>query len=93
MPAGGASEGWSGAGRSPGAEPPLKRELYHGVDDWKQNAQENFGLILWQDFQNMTNVQQGMKSRGFKGARTNPLQETSVSNFHRALREFIAQGD
>ncbi|MBB5403751.1 aromatic ring-hydroxylating oxygenase subunit alpha [Paraburkholderia youngii] len=82
---------WSLQRFAPGAEPPLKREFYYGVDDWRENAQENFGLILWQDFQNMTNVQQGMKSRGFKGSRTNPLQETSVSNFHRALREFIAR--
>ena len=26
---------------------------------------------------------------GFRGARTNPLQETSISNFHRVLREML----
>jgi len=51
---------------------------------------EDWGLILTQDFQNMADIQQGMKSRGFKGARTNPKQELAVSNFHRALHEFTA---
>ena len=26
---------------------------------------------------------------GFRGARTNPLQESAISNFHRALREYL----
>ena len=50
----------------------------------------DWGLILTQDFQNMADIQQGMKSRGFKGSRTNPKQELAVSNFHRALHEFMA---
>ena len=47
------------------------------------------GLILSQDFANMTEVQKGMKSKGFRGARTNPLQESAISNFHRVLREVL----
>ncbi|WP_411740612.1 SRPBCC family protein, partial [Pseudomonas sp. BF-R-19] len=43
-----------------------------------------------QDFQNMGNVQEGMKSSGFKGSRTNPVQEVAVSNFHRVLLEYLA---
>ena len=85
---------WSATQRSrfaPGSEPPLKREFYHGPDDWKTNVVENFGLILSQDFQNMGEVQQGMKSRGFRGSRTNPLQESTISNFHRVLREYVGQ--
>ena len=74
---------------APGAEPPLKREFYWGRDDWKTDTVERFGLILAQDFANMTEVQKGMKSRAFKGARTNPLQESSISNFHRVLREML----
>ncbi|HSV47796.1 MAG TPA: aromatic ring-hydroxylating dioxygenase subunit alpha [Ramlibacter sp.] len=73
----------------PGTEPPLKREFYWGVDDWKVDTVERFGLILSQDFANMTEVQKGMKSSGFRGARTNPLQESSISNFHRVLREYL----
>jgi hypothetical protein len=74
---------------APGAEPPLKREFYWGVDDWKIDTVERFGLILSQDFANMTEVQKGMKSKGFRGARTNPLQESAISNFHRVLREVL----
>ena len=46
-------------------------------------------LILRQDFDNLNEIQQGMKSRGFRGARPNPVQEVPVSNFHRGLRKFM----
>jgi phenylpropionate dioxygenase-like ring-hydroxylating dioxygenase large terminal subunit len=75
---------------APGAAPPLERQRLHGPEDWKQV--KKYSGILQQDFENMGEVQRGMKSRGFKGARTNPKQETSVSNFHRALREFMSGG-
>jgi len=74
---------------APGAEPKLERELYHGVDDWKQDTVKNFGLILSQDFSNMHEVQRGMKSRGFPGARPNPLQESAITNFHAYLRHYL----
>jgi Ring hydroxylating alpha subunit (catalytic domain) len=48
---------WSLARFAPGAEPILRREIYHGVDDWKTEA--NFGKILTQDFSNMRAVQRG----------------------------------
>jgi phenylpropionate dioxygenase-like ring-hydroxylating dioxygenase large terminal subunit len=80
---------WSLKRYAPGKEPKLEREFYHGVDDWKKDTVKNFGLILSQDFQNMGQVQMGMKSRGFGGSRTNPLQESSISNFHRELQEYI----
>ena len=51
-----------------------------------------WGKILVQDYQNMGEVQQGMKVRGFKGCRPNPKQEVPVANFHRALCEFINDG-
>jgi nitrite reductase/ring-hydroxylating ferredoxin subunit len=69
---------------TPGSEPPLARELY---DDWKKH--DGWGRILTQDFENMADVQRGMKSRGFPGSRTNPVQERSISNFHRVLRGYI----
>lgn len=68
-------------------EPPeLVREFY---DDWREG---DFGKILEQDFANVSEVHRGMKSRGFKGSRTNPVQEVAISNFHRGLREFMEQG-
>jgi phenylpropionate dioxygenase-like ring-hydroxylating dioxygenase large terminal subunit len=74
---------------APGAEPPLERQYLHGPDDWRRF--KDISIILQQDFDNMGEVQRGMKSRGFKGARTNPLQEATVSNFHRALLEYVNQ--
>jgi nitrite reductase/ring-hydroxylating ferredoxin subunit len=72
---------------APGMEPPLERQIFHGEHDWKNFA--SISEILQQDFDNMGEVQRGMKSRGFRGARTNPLQESTVSNFHRALLEYL----
>ena len=74
---------------APGAEPPLKREFYYGPNDWQENVVENFGLILSQDFQNMGEVQRGKKSRGFRGSRTNPLQESAISNFHQTVHGYV----
>jgi hypothetical protein len=82
---------WSLVRFAPGSEPPLEREFYYGNNDWNTNVVENFGLILSQDFQNMGEVQRGMKSRGFRGSRTNPLQESTISNFHRVLRDYLGK--
>jgi phenylpropionate dioxygenase-like ring-hydroxylating dioxygenase large terminal subunit len=81
---------WSLVRYAPGAEPDLKREFYYGDNDWQEDSVGKFGLILAQDFHNMQRVQQGMKSSAFKGSRTNPLQESVVSNFHRNLHELIS---
>jgi hypothetical protein len=37
----------------------------------------------------MVAVNEGMKSRGWEGARTNPVQELAISNFHAALRQYV----
>jgi len=68
-----------------GAEPPA--DVEHGGNDW---SKVDWGLILSQDFQNMGEVQKGMKSRGFKGARTNPVQERAISNFHQVYHHYLA---
>jgi phenylpropionate dioxygenase-like ring-hydroxylating dioxygenase large terminal subunit len=72
---------------APGTEPKVEVE-------WNDNHSdvEFWGKILVQDYENMGEVHRGMRSRGFKGARTNPKQEVAVSNHHRALHEFIEQG-
>jgi phenylpropionate dioxygenase-like ring-hydroxylating dioxygenase large terminal subunit len=74
---------WSLQRYGDGQAPPLKREFY---EDWRQG---DWPMILQQDFANLGAVQQGMKSRGFAGSRTNPVQERAISNFHRRLREFL----
>jgi hypothetical protein len=38
----------------------------------------------------MEHVHHGMKSRGFSAARTNPLQESVLVNFHRAIRDYLS---
>jgi hypothetical protein len=53
------------------------------------HERDDCGAIFPQDFQSLGEVQQGMKSRGFAGARTNPVQEKAISNFHRALRRYL----
>jgi nitrite reductase/ring-hydroxylating ferredoxin subunit len=55
-------------------------------------ADERWPEVLQQDFANMPEVQRGMKSRGFKGARPNPRQEVAVINFHKTLSEYIGLG-
>jgi phenylpropionate dioxygenase-like ring-hydroxylating dioxygenase large terminal subunit len=50
---------------------------------------EKWGSVLAQDFSNMSEVQKGMKSRGFRGTLPNPHQERKVTNFHRNLATFM----
>ena len=45
-----------------------------------------------QDFENMGEVQKGMKCRGFRGALPNPQQERTVSNFQRNLATYMGVG-
>lgn len=75
---------WSLARYPEGEEPPLQRQFF---TDWR--AHDDWGGILPQDFQNLAQVQQGMKSRGFVGSRTNPVQEKPISNFHRVLHQYL----
>lgn len=68
-----------------GAEPGAEVEV---GSDWNS---VDWGLILEQDFQNMGEVQKGMKSQGFRGARPNPVQERIISNFHRVLHHYLTE--
>lgn len=77
---------WSLVRYAPGTEPKVTREFY---PDGLADPVGAFGLILAQDIANMTEVQAGMKSRGFAGSRTNPLQESTVYNLHRMVREYV----
>ncbi len=66
-----------------GEAPEIKHEFY---ETWNDEA---LGLVLTQDYANMEATQLGMQSRGFKGARPNPVQETSIANYHKVLREYV----
>jgi phenylpropionate dioxygenase-like ring-hydroxylating dioxygenase large terminal subunit len=77
---------WSLTRYAPGKEPPLKREFYKHVLD------ADWGLILRQDFEHFEDVQRGLRSSFYQGHRPNPVQEVAITNFQRALREFIVEG-
>lgn len=55
-------------------------------------TEEKWGKVLAQDFANMPQVQKGMKSRGFMGARPSPVQEAAVIHFHRLLTKYVGTG-
>ena len=55
-------------------------------------ASEKWRKILPQDFGNMPEVQKGMKSRGFSGARPSPVSEVAVTHFHEVLSEYMGTG-
>lgn len=74
---------WSLERYAPGRAPPFRHEV---IEDWEK---VDWPLIYRQDLLNIPKVQRGMRSRGFKGGRTSPLQERAISNFHRTLRRFM----
>ena len=68
-----------------GAEaPPIVRKFY---DDW---STKDWGLINNQDFGNFVEITKGMKSRGYRGARLNPVQEANVIHHQRVLDRYLA---
>ena len=75
---------WSLGRFKPGTEPKIEREFYARIEEFKDNVP-----FLEQDFDNLKMLQKGMHSRGFTGSRTNPVQEITVSNFHRVLHQYI----
>ena len=74
---------WSLKRYGPGKEPKLERQV---VDDV---TGKDFRLIVNQDIQNMKAVQKGMKTRGFRAARPNPVQEVEILNFHQTLERYV----
>ena len=75
---------WALGRHAPGKEPPFDHQYFPSVEAFK-----GANPFLEQDFSNMESVQQGMHSRGFTGARTNPLQEAAISNLHKVIYDYI----
>jgi Ring hydroxylating alpha subunit (catalytic domain) len=69
-----------------GGEPKTEWELIPDPTD------PRWPNVLQQDFENMPDVQRGMKSRGFKGARPNPRAEVVVAHFHKTLADYMGRG-
>ncbi len=61
--------------------PPRKR-----WDDWTDH---DWGRITEQDYSNMARVQEGMKSRGFSGARLATRQESNIAHLHRVIDRYL----
>ena len=55
-------------------------------------TEEKWRLILSQDFQNIGEIQKGMKSRGYQGAIPSPQQELPIIHFHRTLAKYMGTG-
>jgi phenylpropionate dioxygenase-like ring-hydroxylating dioxygenase large terminal subunit len=75
---------WSLGRYAPGKEPAVEQEIYESPEAFKGK-----NPILEQDFSNMIAVHKGTRSRGWKGARPNPIEENNIYNIHRVLHEYI----
>jgi phenylpropionate dioxygenase-like ring-hydroxylating dioxygenase large terminal subunit len=64
----------------------------HTEWEFAQPDSPSWRTVLPQDFENMPQVQRGMRSRGFRGTLPNPKQEQTVSNLHRNLARFMGTG-
>jgi phenylpropionate dioxygenase-like ring-hydroxylating dioxygenase large terminal subunit len=69
---------------APGQEPQVEQEVFASPEAFTGRSP-----FLEQDFKNLAAVQKGMRSRGWRGARPNPIQEVSVSNLHRVLHQYL----
>jgi len=73
----------------PGQEPDIDA-VTQVVEDWRD---ADWPKIFEQDFINIADVHSGMKSSGFRGSVTNPIQEAVVANFHRQLKRVVVDGE
>ena len=55
-------------------------------ENWRDR---NWGEITEQDYDNLGNVQQVMRSAGWAGARLNPRQEGNILHMHRVIDEYL----
>jgi hypothetical protein len=78
---------WSIGRYAPGEEPKVEHGFTVGFDAFRGK-----NPFLEEDFSNMEAVHQGMKSRGWAGARANPIQEAQIVNFHRVLQAYCYGG-
>jgi hypothetical protein len=57
--------------------------------EWEYTECLDWPPVLQQDFDNMAQVQLGMKNAGFRGAQPNPYMERSVASLHYNLSRFM----
>jgi phenylpropionate dioxygenase-like ring-hydroxylating dioxygenase large terminal subunit len=56
--------------------------------DWRAR---NWGEITMQDYENIERAQAGMHSRGFRGLRLNPRQESNILHMHRVIDRYLTE--
>lgn len=66
-----------------GQASPIQRKFY---EDW---SVKDWGQINNQDFENMAEVTRGMKSRWYKRALLNPVQEANVIHHQRVIDRYL----
>jgi phenylpropionate dioxygenase-like ring-hydroxylating dioxygenase large terminal subunit len=70
--------------RAPGSDgPPAKRRFFA---DWHER---DLGEITEQDYTNLGEVQAGMRSPAWAGARLNPRQEGNILHMHRVIDRYL----
>lgn len=74
---------WSLERFAPGQAPKVEQEVFA---NWRDRE---WPRVFVQDFDNLAEIQAGMKSRGFTAGRANPLAEMTNINFHRHVRHFV----
>lgn len=75
---------WALARFPEGEEPRPPREVFPTLESFKGQCP-----FLEQDFVNLLAVQQGVRSRVWKGANINPREETTVYHFHKNMRAYL----
>jgi len=67
------------------AAPSVERKFY---EDW---ATKDWGLINNQDFGNLVEIAKGLKSRGYRGALLNPVQEANIIHHHQVIDQYLSE--
>ena len=75
--------GWPQSGRETDQTRRMTARFY---PDW---TERDWGEITNQDYANMSEVQAGMKSAGFRGLRLNPRQESNLLHMHRVIDRYL----
>jgi nitrite reductase/ring-hydroxylating ferredoxin subunit len=70
--------------RAPGGEERRVKPKF--FENWRDR---DWGEITEQDYENLGNVQQGMHSAGWTGARLNPRQESNILHMHRVIDDYL----
>ncbi len=75
---------WSLGRFAPGTEPVVRQEIFQGFAAFRGQCE-----FLEEDFSNIEAVNRGVKSRGFRAAILNPVQESGIAHFHGMLEKFL----